>query len=36
MRPGTLDPEQPLEKGTLDVTLNVLDWELLPKIDVEF
>ena len=36
MRPGTLDPEQPLEKGTLDVTLNVLDWELQPQVDVEF
>ena len=36
MRPGTLDPEQPLEKGVLDVTLNVLDWELHPQTDVEF
>lgn len=36
MRPGTLDPEQPLEKGVANVTLNVLDWVLQPEINVEF
>lgn len=36
MRPGTLDPEQLLEKGVANVTLNVLDWVLQPEIDVEF
>ena len=35
-RPGSLDPNVMIETGTLTTILNVMDWETIPVVDVEF
>lgn len=35
-RPGSLDPNTPLVPGTLELTLNVDDWAVIPHFDKEF
>lgn len=36
LRPGSTDPDQPVEHGTLGVTLNILDWVTTPVANPEF
>lgn len=36
LRPGSIDPDQPMEHGALSVNLNVLDWNTLPVANPEF
>lgn len=36
LRPGSTDPDKPIEYGTLSVNLNVLDWNTLPVANPEF
>lgn len=36
LRPGSTDPDRPVEHGTMVTTLNVLDWETVPTVNVEF
>ena len=35
-RPGTLDPNVPLVPGSLELTINVDDWAVIPHFDKEF
>ena len=35
-RPGSTDPDEILEYGTLSTNLNVLDWVTLPVVQVQF
>ena len=35
-RPGSLDPDKPVEKGTLITTLSVLNWVTVPVANIEF
>lgn len=35
-RPGTTDPDKPVEHGALGITLNVLDWSVMPVANPEF
>lgn len=35
-RPGSLDPDTPVEHGAVDVSLNVLDWVTTPVANIEF
>lgn len=36
LRPGSTDPDKPMEQGALSVNLNVLDWNTLPVANPEF
>ncbi|MEF9931183.1 MAG: fimbrial protein [Bacteroidales bacterium] len=36
MRPGSTNPDKPVEHGTLTVTLNILDWVTTPIANPEF
>lgn len=36
LRPGSTDPDKPMEHGALSVNLNVLDWNTLPVANPEF
>lgn len=36
LRPGSTDPDKPLEHGALSVNLAVLDWDILPVANPEF
>ena len=35
-RPGSLDPNEPVQYGALQVTMNVADWTIIPKASIIF
>ena len=35
-RPGSTDPDTPIEPGTLDLSISVADWTEVPEFDKEF
>lgn len=35
-RPGSSDPDVIVEKGALDITTTILDWVLVPDVNIEF
>ena len=35
-RPGSLDPNKPIQYGTLQLNLNVVDWATTPKASIIF